>query len=373
MFFKPHSLTHAPTSLGAALLGLASVLTTLPVADAHAKKKAHTTAAHKGGHATKAAETTVAYGRSEAVMAFARQVSDRHPELDRVWLEDVLQDARRLPSVERLIMPAATPSAKNWMVYRARFMDPLRQQEGRRFLKTHAQALQRAEDRYGVPAEVVAAIIGIETIYGRNTGNFRILDALATLSFNFPSGRSDRSGFFRSELESFLLLCRRDHLDPLTARGSYAGAMGLAQFMPGTWLHYAVDFNDDGRIDLLQDTTDVIGSVAAYLHASGWQRGVPTHFAVKPPKNPTALATLLGPDIEPSFSAYQFINLGAQLDDMGQAYPDLLALVMLRNGNELAPDFVAGTSNFWAISRYNWSAYYTMAVIELSRALAAKR
>ncbi|MEX8513062.1 MAG: lytic murein transglycosylase B [Leptothrix ochracea] len=368
MFFKPHS----PTSVGAALLGLACVLTTLPVSNAHAKKKAHT-AAHKGGHATQPTEASVAYGRSEAVLAFARQVSERHPELDRVWVENVLQDARRLPIVERLIMPAATPSAKNWMIYRARFMDPLRQQEGRRFLKTHAQALQRAEDRYGVPAEVVAAIIGIETIYGRNTGNFRILDTLATLSFNFPTGRSDRSGFFRSELEQFLVLCKRDHLDPLSARGSYAGAMGLAQFMPGTWLNYAVDFNDDGRIDLLNDTTDVIGSVAAYLHASGWQRGVPTHFAVSPPKSDTALATLLGPDIQPSFSAYQFTNLGAQLDQAGQEYPELLALVMLRNGTELPPDFVAGTSNFWAISRYNWSAYYTMAVIELSQALANRR
>jgi membrane-bound lytic murein transglycosylase B len=364
MFFKPPH----PTRLLAVLLCLGgSLAATAALAD-HPKKKAHHQAVH-----TLPEQGALAYGRSDAVRTFAEQMSVRHPELDRAWVEDVLQDARRLPVVERLIMPAATPSAKNWMVYRARFLDPLRQQEGQRFLKAHAQAFQRAEDRYGVPAEVVAAIIGIETIYGRNTGNFRILDALATLSFNFPSGRSDRSGFFRSELEQFLLLCKRDHMDPLSTRGSYAGAMGLAQFMPGTWRNYAVDFNDDGRIDLINDPTDVIGSVAAYLYASGWQRGVPTHFAVKPPANDTALITLLGPDIQPSFSAYQFSNLGAQLDEAGQEYPELLALVMLRNGTELPPDYVAGTSNFWALSRYNWSAYYTMAVIELSRALANRR
>ena len=313
------------------------------------------------------------YGETEAIRAFAAEVASRHPELDLDTLTLTLAEARRLQSVRKAIMPAASPSAKNWTAYRARFHDEIRIQGGLDFWQQQQRWLTLAEQRYGVPPQVMAAIVGIETLYGRHMGNFRLLDALATLSFDFPEGRSDRSPFFRQELEQFLVLCRRDGLDPLTVRGSYAGAMGLAQFMPGTWLKHAVDLDGDGRIDLINSPADVVGSIAAYIAANGWVRGRAPYHAVEIPSNEEQLAQLLAPDIRPTFTIEQFTALGARLPDGDRPDPTgLLAMVELRNG-EQPSTYVAGTENFWAISRYNWSAYYTMAVIDLADTLAQRR
>jgi len=199
-----------------------------------------------------------------------------------------------------------------------------------------------------------------------------VLDALATLSFDFPAGRRDRSPYFRSELEELLVLARREGKDPASLRGSYAGAWGLPQFMPGSINRHAIDYDQDGRIDLMHSPADVIGSVANYMANHGWQRGMPTHFSVLPPADAAARTTLLGPDILPSFTATQMSSLGAELDAAGQAHGGQLALVELQNGAD-APQFVAGTANFYAITRYNWSSYYAMAVIELGAALAEQR
>jgi membrane-bound lytic murein transglycosylase B len=224
--------------------------------------------------------------------------------------------------------------------------------------------------RWGVPARVIVAIIGVETIYGRQTGGFRAVDALATLAFDFPRGRSDRSGFFRDELEALFALAARDRINPLSLKGSYAGALGMPQFMPSTWLKFAIDFDGDGRTDLHRSTPDVIGSVANYLAAHGWVKDMPTHFDVLPPTTDADREALLAPDILPSFTATELAQRGALLSPAGQQHSGKLALVELRNGVE-APSFVAGTDNFWVITRYNWSAYYAMAVIDLSESLAA--
>ena len=234
-----------------------------------------------------------------------------------------------------------------------------------------AVGLAAAEQRWGVPAELVVGIIGVETFYGRITGGFRVLDALATLAFDFPSGRSDRSGFFRDELTALLQLARRQNLDLQALRGSYAGAIGWGQFMPSSWARYGVDFDGDGEVALDRSAVDSIGSVAHFLAAHGWQAGLVTHLPVKPPADGTALATLLGPDIRPTFSASQMQALGAVLEH-APAGEARLALVQLQNGTA-APSYVAGTENFWVVTRYNWSAYYAMAVIELGRAIAAQR
>jgi membrane-bound lytic murein transglycosylase B len=223
-----------------------------------------------------------------------------------------------------------------------------------------------------VPAAVVVGIIGVETFYGRMTGGFRVLDALATLSLDFPKGRKDRSGFFRDELGQFLALAQREGLAPATVKGSFAGAIGLGQFMPGSINRFAVDFDGDGHIDMAANAADVIGSVAHYLAEHGWQRGMATHFAVKPPVDTSDRAVLLAPDILPSFSAAQFAERGAVLDTAGAAHPGPLALVELQNG-DAAPSHVAGTQNFYAVTRYNWSSYYALAVIELGEAVAATR
>ena len=304
------------------------------------------------------------------VTTFIKDLVQRHPELDEEVVATTLSEARYQPQVAKFIMPAASPAAKNWKVYRSRFLDTLRVREGVNFWRDNDIWLRQAEARWGVPARVIVAIIGVETIYGRQTGGFRAVDALATLAFDFPRGRSDRSEFFRDELEALFALASRDKINPLSLKGSYAGALGMPQFMPSTWLKFAIDFDGDGRIDLQRSTPDVIGSVANYPAGHGWVKGMATHYDVLPPTTDADREALLAPDILPSFTAADMAQRGALLSPAGQQHTGKLALVELRNGVE-APSFVAGTDNFWVITRYNWSAYYAMAVIDLSESLAA--
>ncbi len=313
----------------------------------------------------------VAYGERDDVMRFADEVAQRRG-MDAAWVRAVLSQSRFLPDVVKYIMPPPAGTAKNWMAYRARFVEPRRIRAGAAFWDSNEAWLRLAEERYGVPAEIVVGIVGVETLYGQRMGNFRVIDSLATLSFDFPPGRRDRSAFFRDELENYLVLCRQQNVDPLEWLGSYAGAIGMPQFMPSSILEHAVDFNEDGRIDLHDTTADVIGSVARFLADAGWQRGMATHFAVAAPVDTTERATLLAPDILPSFTPEQFKEHGAALGPQAMSFDGPLALVELQNG-DAAPSYVAGTSNFYAITRYNWSSYYAMAVIELGAAVARER
>ena len=317
------------------------------------------------------------YASNDGVRSFAAAVAARRG-LDEAWVVGALSQAQRVPAVQRLIMPPPAGTAKNWAAYRERFIEPQRIAAGLAWWRAHRAWLDDAEARWGVPPEIVVAIVGVETYYGRISGNFRIIDALATLSFDFPSGRSDRSGFFRSELEEFLVWARREGLDPAGVKGSFAGAIGLPQFMPGSINRYAIDFDGDGHIDLRGQpgaavgavgvSPDVVGSVSHFLAQHGWEKGLPTHYAVKVPVDSSDRAVLLGPDISPTFSAAQFAERGAVLDEAGRAHQGPLALVELQNG-AAAPSYVAGTKNFYVVTRYNWSSYYALAVIELAQAL----
>jgi membrane-bound lytic murein transglycosylase B len=318
---------------------------------------------------------TAPYGEREDVLALARDIAQRQPQLDAQWIRQTLAQARYIPDVARLIMPPAdnaTGTARSWAAYRARAVDAARIRGGVDFWNEHQRWLDAAQKRYGVPPEIVVGILGVETLFGRQTGGFRVLDALATLSFNFPPGRRDRSGYFRSELEQFLVLAQRDKADALALKGSYAGAMGWPQFMPSSWLKYAVDFDNDGRVDLHSSVPDVIGSIANYLAAFGWREGMPTHYEVVPPAEEAQRTVLLAPDILPSFTAAQFAERGAALSAAGQRHEGLLALIELKNG-DAAPSYVAGTANFYAITRYNFSSYYAMAVIDLGHTVATVR
>ena len=292
-------------------------------------------------------------------------------QLDPAWVQQTLVQAQRLPVVEKLVLPPASPVAKDWGAYRARFIEPVRIQAGQRFWRQHQATLARAEREYGVPAAIIVGIIGVETLYGQNTGNFRVVDALGTLAFHFPLAHpraADRQAFFRSELEQFLLLTSRSGADPLAIRGSYAGALGLPQFMPSSWAKFAVDFDGDGRIDLFGSPADAIGSVANYFKAFQWRTGMPTHYPVTLTPGQTDMDTLMAPDILPTFSVASFMAKGAALEGAALNHTGPLALIELRNGPN-APSYVAGTENFYVITRYNWSSYYAMAVIELAEAV----
>ena len=311
------------------------------------------------------------YAERDDVKRFAAEVAARRG-LDAGWVQAALEQARFVPNVARFIMPPPADTPKNWAAYRARFVEPTRIRAGAAFWRANERWLLLAEERYGVPPQIVVGIIGVESIYGQQMGNFRVIDALSTLAFDFPSGRSDRSAFFRDELESYFVLCRREGVDPLTWRGSYAGAIGMAQFMPSSINQYAVDFDGDGHIDLQNNPADAIGSVAHYLAEHGWTRGLPSRYAVIAPDDIHGLALLLAPDILPSFSASDFVANGARLSDAGLETASKLALVQLQNG-DAPPSYVAGTTNFYAITRYNWSSYYALAVIELGEAVARER
>jgi membrane-bound lytic murein transglycosylase B len=311
------------------------------------------------------------YATRPEVMLFAADLAARR-DLDPAWVRNAIGQARYNANVSRLMQPADKPFVKNWRVYRSRFIDPIRIAAGVRFWQTHQSTLERAEKEYGVPVEIIIGILGVETIYGHDTGRFRVIDALTTLAFDFPNTHpraKERSEFFKGEIEQFLALQNRRNADPFEPRGSFAGAMGMPQFMPSSWVKYAVDFDGDGTIDLWNSSADVIGSVANYFKVFNWQPGMPTHYPVTFDKTRLDMDALMAPDILPTFSVASFTAKGAVLDAAGALHTGPLALVELLNGPD-APQYVAGTENFYAITRYNWSSYYAMAVIDLGREVA---
>jgi membrane-bound lytic murein transglycosylase B len=288
-------------------------------------------------------------------------------------LRALLGFAQRQASVIRLVKPAAQAQAKNWAAYRARFVEPQRIAAGLAFWEQHQDALERAEKAFGVPAWLVVGIIGVETLYGRHTGQYRVLDALATLAFDFPSEHpraAQRSLFFQQELLAFVQLSRASNTPVTSWLGSYAGALGLPQFMPSSWQRHAVDFDGDGRIDLRGSPADAIGSVARYMQAYGWVAGLPTHLPVNVPADTPQLDALLQPDIVPTFSPEHLLAQGL-LWDTTTPLSGPLALVKLENAGN-APTYVLGTRNFYTVTRYNWSSYYALAVIELGQAVAER-
>ena len=313
------------------------------------------------------------YTKRQDVNEWAEQMA-KSSQLDVKWVKAQLAQARFIPSIPKLILPPTQISKKNWNAYQARFIEPKRIQAGVQFWKENQSTLDRAEQTFGVPPWLVVGIIGVETFYGQHTGNFRTLDALSTLTFDFPKEHpraTERQAFFSKELAQFLLLAHKEKLKPSSIKGSYAGALGLPQFMPSSWAKFAVDFDGDQHIDLFANKADVIGSVANYFKAFQWQSGMPTHYPVTFNRELLDMDALMAPDILPSFSIANFVAKGAVIDGEALAHKGPLALIELLNGDD-PPSYVAGTENFYAITRYNWSSYYAMAVIELGQAVENK-
>jgi membrane-bound lytic murein transglycosylase B len=334
-------------------------------------KRSHGSKPKKPSKTRPAANLGPAYVTRPEVMRFADELAERRG-LNPQWVRRAIGQATLVPAVVRLMQPSTQPFVKNWAVYRSRFIDAARVDAGVQFWKANRATLARAEKEYGVPSEIIVGILGVESIYGRNTGSFRVIDAITTLAFDFPASHpraAERAEFFKGEVEQFLSLQSRMGIDPLLPLGSYAGAMGMPQFLPSSWARFAVDFDGDAKIDLWHSPADVIGSVANYFKAFGWQPGMPTHYPVSFDTAQLDMDALMAPDILPTFSVASFSAKGAVLTGTALAHPGPLALVELLNGPEPA-SYVAGTENFYAITRYNWSSYYAMAVIDLAEAVA---
>ena len=220
------------------------------------------------------AAPAVHYANRPDVNAFIHEMVERHGFVERE-LKAVFRRTTRQPEILKAIRPPASPRARSWQNYRTNFINDRHLAEGVRFFAQHGDALARAEREYGVPQEIIVAIVGIETFYGKNMGKWRVVDALATLAFDYPP----RAEFFRSELEAYLLFARDADLDVLGVRGSYAGAIGIPQFMPGSYRRWAVDYDGDGVARLRSSPTDAIGSVANFLRSHGWVPGEPIGYA----------------------------------------------------------------------------------------------
>jgi len=326
----------------------------------------------KKASAAKASKVTVgkAFGNSMEVHQLALEIAQKH-QLPPLYVQQQIAGAHVLPQILPLVMPPSSPQVKNWQAYRARFLTETRIQAGVRFWREHTLQLDRAFAQTGVEPRYIVGILGVETFYGEHQGKYKLIDALSTLSLNFPKGHpqgAERQAFFQDELGYFL---KQQRTQPANkpVLGSYAGASGWPQFMPSSVAKFAVDFDGDGRIDLRNSAADAIGSVANYFKNFGWQPGMPTHFAVDVQAvSESDLAALLAPDIVPSWSAAHLADKQALLADEGKLFSGPLALVQLHNANE-APSYVTGTENFFVITRYNRSSYYALAVIELGLAV----
>ncbi len=302
-----------------------------------------------------AAPASPSFADDPAAIAFARDLEQRHGlNAD----ETISQFARIHPNAKVLkyIKPPSSPTQRSWERYRPRFLNETRIEGGLRFWQENGAQLAKASAIYGVPEEIIVAIIGVETLYGRYTGGFSVLEALAALAFNYPP----RAEFFRTELEQFLILARENGLDPLAVKGSYAGAIGIPQFMPGSQRRYAVDFDGDQRVDLGNSVDDAIGSVGRFLEQHGWLAG--EAIAVRARVAGTPDPALIEAGIQPTLKVGDLVDKGIRAEADPQAIVTLVDLVS--PGHET--EYWLGYNNFYVITRYNRSSFYAMSVFQLA-------
>jgi membrane-bound lytic murein transglycosylase B len=298
------------------------------------------------------------YSEHPEVKAFIAEMVSEHG-FDEVFLQTQFDQAVRKQSILDAISRPAE-KVKPWKDYRKIFITDTRIRQGREFLAKYKKPLQRAEQQFGVPKEIIAAIIGVETSYGRNKGRYRVIDSLSTLGFDYPP----RSKFFRKQLKEYFLLVREQSFDPLAVKGSYAGAMGFGQFIPSSYRHYAVDFDDDGVVDIINNPVDAIGSVANYFKKHGWQPGAPV---VSPAQAATEHnAELAEAGLKPKYSVGEMRKQGFSIN---ADYQDDWLGTLVKLDGDRGVEYWLGLKNFYVITRYNHSRMYAMAVFQLSERL----
>ncbi|CAM4124234.1 lytic murein transglycosylase B [Kerstersia similis] len=308
----------------------------------------------------------------DTASAFA-QAAAASRQLPADWTTAAMDNAQYHAQVASLMAPTrgGKPVVRSWTTYRGRFVEPIRIRKGRAFMEQNQAALQRAEREYGVPGHVIAAIIGVETLYGEQTGSFRVLDALSTLAFAYPdASRPERAAMFQDQLADFLLWTYQSGLDPAAPRGSFAGAMGMPQFMPTSILKFAVDGDGDGRIDLQNNSTDAILSVANFLRQHGWVPGLPVFAPAR--LSPQAQALADGGLVpRQDWQALQLAgaSLAPGASDQATWLQHPLGVIDLKDEARGVTEFRTGTPNFFALTQYNRSYFYATAVNDLAQAL----
>jgi membrane-bound lytic murein transglycosylase B len=302
------------------------------------------------------------YDNAPQVREFIAEMANKYGFAEE-QLNSLFSDVQRKQAIlDAISRPAER--VRPWKEYRPIFLTEARIAQGVDFWRQHEEALARAEAEYGVPAQMIVAIIGVETFYGRNTGSYRVMDALSTLCFDYPP----RAQFFCQQLREYLMLVREQQVDALSLKGSYAGAMGLPQFMPGSFRAYAVDFDGDGHINIWSDPTDAIGSVASYFKAHGWQPSAPvvTRARVTGSRADEGLS----PGLDASTTMTELNKLGWSSSEPVDASTPLTSF---RLEGADGPEYWLGQPNFYTITRYNRSAMYAMAVYQLSQKLLEAR
>lgn len=317
------------------------------------------------------------YAHNADVDAFIDDMVARY-DFDAAALHALFASAAYSATVVKLVTPSPTPALKNWHAYESRFLDPVRINAGVKFWHDNQATLQRAYEQYGVPPEIVVGIIGVETIYGKYMGNFRVIDALTTLAFDYPNtpNRAEREMTFRKNLEDYLVWTRNAQLDPSSVRGSYTGAIGIPQFLPSSIVKYAVDYEGNNRIDLRSSTADAIGSVANYLSENGWNTGRPVAWQIAHDAGSIGIAQAAADGKpEPHWPLAQMLRAGMSLDEPGldtnvEAATPVLVIDLPTPGQPT--EYMLGLQNFYVLTRYNRSFFYALAVYELGQRVKAR-
>lgn len=317
------------------------------------------------------------YANNPAVNSFIDDLVARY-DFNSATLHSIFNQVSYSATAVKLVTPSTNPSIKNWSAYQRRFIEPIRINGGVKFWQANRAWLDKASQTYGVPPEIIVSIIGVETLYGKYTGNFRVLDALTTLAFDYPNtpNHDAREQLFRKNLEDFLVWTHTANLDPTTVQGSYAGAIGLPQFMPSSILQYAVDFDQSQQIDLRNSPADAIGSVANFLKQSGWETGRPIMWNIAPDPGSQGIAKAAADGKpEPHWALNQLLTAGMILNQSGLSTDSELGtpvtVVDLPSPGQ-PTQYALGLQNFFVITRYNRSFFYATTVYQLAEAIKEK-
>lgn len=317
------------------------------------------------------------YINREDVQAFATDMAKQYGQTPSHWLE-LLKNAHYQAQVANLVAPPDATSKKNWQTYRQRFLDATRIREGVQFWQRHEAALQRAEKEYGIPPEIIVGILGVETLYGKKMGTFSVLDALSTLAFDYPDmpNKPARSALFREELAQYLVLCDSAQINPQQFKGSYAGAIGIPQFMPSSIRSYAISFDGKKSVDLYNNPNDAISSVGNFLKQHGWEIGRPILWTLAKDAYSNTVAEKYADGLpKPHWPLKQLLDAGLRLQeplDLKKEEQTSVLIIDLPTPDQ-ATQYRVGLQNFYILTRYNRSFFYALSVYELGQAILAAK